>query len=1625
LEASGIYVDGGGAGSMIVNITNNTIRRVNEAGIFIVANNQTFAGNNSTLTATITGNLVAEPESPLAFAGLWVDIGTGENNDTSVAILNIGGSTSLPPGNDFSTGDPFNAGDISLSVQANSVMRFVGYGGADNDDVAIAAYLRGRNANGGATAIFLSHTGTMTSNPLLFAPTIENPPPVEEPADVIEADTEPDETVPADETSGETPPEIVDGTDTQPPEIVDDGVLSQEELDFLVAAAIARWEATGLTAEQVEILHNVTFTVEDLPGWLLGQATPGVIVIDANAAGNQWFIDSTPYDDSEYAGTGTVLYATPNGGAAGRVDALTTIMHELGHQLGLDDSYLASDSSNLMFGWLHLNERRLPAVGQADGADPNNLHGESGPAFLFGSMNIGTLPAGYSITIVYDATVNNLTNGLAPTVSSQVRILGDGGINVLSDDPTIAGAANPTETPIDGITLGNLVWEDTDANGLFNGLETGINDVVVNLYVDVNTNGVLDVGDGAAIATTTTAGGGLYSFSVLPGDYLVQIDATNFQSGGALEGMLSTGGAAIDPDNNVDNDDNGVNDLDPAVNGISSLAITLNYNTEPTADGTGQFDINNTLDFGFVTNIPPVLAVPGNITYTEDDPATPIAAGITVSDLDNATLASATITITNFVAGQDVLAFTNDGLTMGNIAVSTNVGGVLTLTSAGATATTTEWQAALRAVTYENTSENPTTTQRSVEFVVNDGTDPSNTLTSTIDITATNDVPVLAVAGNITYTENDPATAIAAGITVSDLDNATLASATITITNFVAGQDVLAFTNDGLTMGNIAIDTNVGGVLTLTSAGATATTAEWQAALRAVTYENTSDDPDTTQRSVEFVVNDGTDPSNTLTSTIDITATNDVPVLAVPGNITYTENDPATAIATGITVADLDNATLASATITITNFVAGQDVLAFTNDGLTMGNISVDTNVGGILTLTSAGATATTAEWQAALRAVTYENTSDTPDTAQRSVEFVVDDGTDPSNTLTSTIDITATNDAPVLANIESDPLPYPPNAPAVVITSTLTLADLDNASMTGATVQITGSYQAGDLLEFTDTPNITGVFNAGNGTLTLTGTDSAANYQAALRSVTYVSSSQSPAARTVSFQVNDGTDPSNIETRTIGGFTQLDGTTVNVYGTPQVDVITVTDSGPLEFIVNGISTQFNSLQVTTINIYAYGGNDTIQIDSLTSGKVLSAFGGAGNDTIRVHSSVTTGVTLDGGDGNDSLTGGVGNDVYAFSGATGNQIDTVVELAGEGTDQLNFSALSTAVTVNLTSDTSTATMAQRIVRMGLPGQSANIENVFGGSGNDFITGNAANNSLYGNGGNDTLIGGNGSDYLDGGEGNDLLKGGNHDDVLVGGVGNDYLMGEAGRDILNGGEGFDTLVGGLGDDTYQFDTATNNQIDTVVELVGEGIDTLNFAALTTSVMVDLTSDTPLATMAKRIVKVGSPGQSANFENVVGGSGNDQITGNSANNLLIGGAGNDTINGGDGNDVLRGISGRNLLIGGTGADLLQGGTGGDLLLSGSSTFETDPAILQALLAEWASLSSYQSRVDHLLGNTGGGANTTFTLNPSTVTNDAGKDYLTGNVGQDWFLANSLQDVLTDKAVDEIFTHIDAWI
>ena len=91
----------------------------------------------------------------------------------------------------------------------------------------------------------------------------------------------------------------------------------------------------------------------------------------------------------------------------------------------------------------------------------------------------------------------------------------------------------------------------------------------------------------------------------------------------------------------------------------------------------------------------------------------------------------------------------------------------------------------------------------------------------------------------------------------------------------------------------------------------------------------------------------------------------------------------------------------------------------------------------------------------------------------------------------------------------------------------------------------------------------------------------------------------------------------------------------------------------------------------------------------------------------------------------------------------------------------------------------------------------------GGNGADLLSGMKGNDVIFGGVfdiGNDTLKGGVGSDFLVGDEGNDNLDGGAGDDFLDGGDGDDLVSGAAGNDSLKGGIGIDTLVGGAGNDT---------------------------------------------------------------------------------------------------------------------------------------------------------------------------------------------------------------------------------
>lgn len=147
------------------------------------------------------------------------------------------------------------------------------------------------------------------------------------------------------------------------------------------------------------------------------------------------------------------------------------------------------------------------------------------------------------------------------------------------------------------LAVGDRVWADKDDDGILDAGEVGIAGVKVNIYEDTNGNNTYTAGVDALLGSVTTDANGNYLFADLfPGKYIVQIDPTNFQVSKPLFSLVSSSGAATDPDDNVNNDDNGA---ELAGAGVVSQAVTLTGSAEPTNDGDSNSNTNRTVDFGF------------------------------------------------------------------------------------------------------------------------------------------------------------------------------------------------------------------------------------------------------------------------------------------------------------------------------------------------------------------------------------------------------------------------------------------------------------------------------------------------------------------------------------------------------------------------------------------------------------------------------------------------------------------------------------------------------------------------------------------------------------------------------------------------------------------------------------------------------------------------------------------------------------------------------------------------------------------------------------------------------------------------------------------------------------------
>jgi Ca2+-binding RTX toxin-like protein len=340
-----------------------------------------------------------------------------------------------------------------------------------------------------------------------------------------------------------------------------------------------------------------------------------------------------------------------------------------------------------------------------------------------------------------------------------------------------------------------------------------------------------------------------------------------------------------------------------------------------------------------------------------------------------------------------------------------------------------------------------------------------------------------------------------------------------------------------------------------------------------------------------------------------------------------------------------------------------------------------------------------------------------------------------------------------------------------------------------------------------------------------------------------------------------------------------------------------------------------------------------------------------------------------------------------------------------------------------------------------------VTKIFGGAGNDQLSGilnsdilfgEAGDDHLYGGANDDVLIGGVGADWMYGEDGNDLasyyfssgvkfaldgsfaadgeavgdhmdsieflegsrtgadtLAGNNAFNVLWGYGGNDKLHGRGGDDELFGDDGNDKLFGDDGDDILT-GGAGSDRLDG-----GAGEDIVSYYYDNAGVTVSLDNKTFArgAAQGDKFVSIENLYGSATGADFLGGNkSNNDINGFGGNDKIVGRGGNDFLNGGAGNDALDGGAGKDYLHGGSGIDRLNGGGGMDVASYYYSEAGLTVSLDKSLVATGDAIGDTFKSIENLEGSFTGGDMLAGNKRANTIWGFGGDDSLNGGRGDD---------------------------
>jgi VCBS repeat-containing protein len=525
----------------------------------------------------------------------------------------------------------------------------------------------------------------------------------------------------------------------------------------------------------------------------------------------------------------------------------------------------------------------------------------------------------------------------------------------------------------------------------------------------------------------------------------------------------------------------------------SSDSFTVVASDGPLKSAPSQFTFVITQPVNIAPLVSP--AINPAVTFTEAGQPVALTPNFKIIDPDSPNLVSATIRFlgTTHLAEDKLLFTANPG---NNIRIEFDSGGVLKLSGSE---TVAEYEAAIRSIQFINTSDSPDLSIRTLEIIVNDGSATSNISLVSINLVATNDPPTIVTGTTLNGLEDQVLqTANAIGINDVDLSGGVLrirlytTEGTITLSSLTG----LQFSaGDGL---NDSDMTFVG------------TQAAINAAVNRISFLGNPNFNGAAQIRIEAsdfdLISGGVASTSNGILNLNIGSVNDPPELrGTTTLLPYAESSGAHFIFSDLGIQDIDSTELRSAKVKITSgFVATEDRLAVLDSQGLIVNWNATT---GVLSLDGVASVST---YQAVLRSVTFEDISRSAIYGNRQISLQISDGSFGTATMTRLLRVDAVNDAPILNSGRLTS--FSENSAPVAILPNLSISDIDSVSLSSASIQITGSYQIGeDVLALASTNNILTTWNPLTGVLQLQGLATIAQYETALRQITFVNNSESP----------------------------------------------------------------------------------------------------------------------------------------------------------------------------------------------------------------------------------------------------------------------------------------------------------------------------------------------------------------------------------------------------------------------------------------------------------------------------------------------------------------------------------